>query len=91
MSYTIEYSKSARKSLLKLDPKIKSRFLVAFEIMSKSESIDHDTLDIKQLKGVLNGYYRLRIGSYRAVFDVNNGMLLLLILKIHPRGDVYKG
>jgi len=43
--------------------------------------------DIVSIHGV-DGTYRLRIGSYRILFKENNGMIL--ITKIHSRGQVYK-
>ncbi|OGT89036.1 MAG: hypothetical protein A2286_08505 [Gammaproteobacteria bacterium RIFOXYA12_FULL_61_12] len=35
-------------------------------------------------------YHRLRAGGYRAILEVREGELLLLVLKIGPRGDLYK-
>ncbi len=46
------------------------------------------TGDWKRLEGT--GFWRLRVGGWRAVCDVQNGELLILVLKIAPRGDVYK-
>jgi mRNA interferase RelE/StbE len=34
--------------------------------------------------------YRLRIGTYRVIYSVENNRLLIYIIKIGPRGDVYK-
>jgi len=44
--------------------------------------------DWKRLEGT--DFWRLRVGGWRAVCDVQNGELLILVLKIAPRGDVYK-
>jgi mRNA interferase RelE/StbE len=44
--------------------------------------------DWKPLKG--EPFWRLRQGSYRAICSVDDGKLVLLVLKVGPRGDVYK-
>ncbi|WP_152521750.1 type II toxin-antitoxin system RelE family toxin [Marinobacter shengliensis] len=35
-------------------------------------------------------FWRLRQGSYRAICRIDNGELVVLVLKIGTRGDVYK-
>ncbi|MCR4298821.1 MAG: hypothetical protein NUV75_08745, partial [Gallionella sp.] len=35
-------------------------------------------------------FWRSRVGEWRAICDVHDGELMVLILKIAPRGDVYK-
>jgi mRNA interferase RelE/StbE len=40
----------------------------------------------------MNGepYWRLRQGSYRAICSIEQGELVVLVLKVGLRGDVYK-
>ncbi|MBF0255920.1 MAG: hypothetical protein HQL47_05540 [Gammaproteobacteria bacterium] len=35
-------------------------------------------------------FYRLRVGGYRAILELREQRLVLMTLKIGPRGDVYK-
>ncbi len=35
-------------------------------------------------------HWRLRVGGYQAVCAIEDGDLVLLVLKVGPRGDVYK-
>ena len=35
-------------------------------------------------------FWRLRQGSYRAICRIDDGELVILVLKVGPRGDVYK-
>ena len=46
--------------------------------------------DIKPLQGYSSGYYRLRVGKWRIIFTYADSTTVL-IAKIAPRGDVYKG
>lgn len=45
--------------------------------------------DIKPLKG-RNNQLRLRVGSYRIIFEVNQMEQMVYVLAINNRGDVYK-
>lgn len=45
--------------------------------------------DIRPLIG-FPGFFRLRVGSYRIVFTIDANADTVVIIKIGPRGDVYK-
>jgi len=34
--------------------------------------------------------YRLRVGDWRVLFDIDNGRLVVLVLAINPRGGAYQ-
>ena len=34
--------------------------------------------------------YRLRVGDWRVIYDIQNEQLVILVLKIAPRGEVYR-
>ncbi|RXT03660.1 type II toxin-antitoxin system RelE/ParE family toxin [Ammoniphilus sp. CFH 90114] len=34
--------------------------------------------------------YRKRVWDYRIIFTINDGQLVILVLKVGSRGDVYK-
>lgn len=75
--------KAALKALRKMDSKLKERFMHCFRRIADGEDQD---LDIKPLAG--RDGFRLRIGSYRAIF--NKDFEVLDILHIGSRGDIYK-
>lgn len=84
--YKIIYRKSASKALLKLPVKTASQFLTAFEqLATGTEQLQ---LEVKKLQG--REGYRLRIGSYRAIYRLINEVMIIEVLKIGSRGDVYK-
>lgn len=76
------YAKAAIKAIKAMDKPSKQRVKQAIECLPQG--------DIKLLKGSGGVLYRLRVGNWRIVFSFVNGNKIL-IEKIAPRGDVYKG
>jgi mRNA interferase RelE/StbE len=46
--------------------------------------------DIKPLTGKYNGLLRLRVGSYRVIFQLKGGRFLVLVIQIVESGDAYR-
>ena len=53
----------------------------------KGENVN---IDIKKLSGEWEGYYRLRKGKLRIIFEPNKTDKVLFVERIDFRGDVYK-
>ena len=84
--YSIEYTAEARKSLRKLPVNV-SRLLVQKIIQL---SVDSSALanNIKALKGV--ECFRLRVGDYRIIYTLLNEKMVIKVIKIGHRQEVYK-
>ena len=80
----ITYSAQAQKVLRKMQPKTARRILSAIEKLA--EDPKRSDLDIKKLAG--RDGYRLRVGDWRVIYTEDG--LILAVLRIAPRGDVYK-
>jgi mRNA interferase RelE/StbE len=78
----ITFSKQAVKTINRMDTSIKQRIKAAIERLP-----DGDTKQIKNRHIVT---YRLRVGDWRVLYSFENSNVIL-IEKIAPRGDVYKG
>lgn len=88
MKWTIEYSRDAEKFIDKQDVHIEVREeLKKFLIKIKGANVN---IDLKKLVGDWEGYYRLRKGRLRIIFEMNKNEKLLFVEKIDFRGDVYK-
>jgi len=42
------------------------------------------------LKGEFSGLRRLRVGSYRIVYEVSEGELIVLVVRIGHRREIYR-
>ena len=80
--YQIIIKKKAKKFIDKLPANERKRVVSAIERLPNGE-------DIKKLKGY-DDLLRLRVGDYRIIYSVDNGKLVVLVIDIDNRGDVYK-
>jgi mRNA interferase RelE/StbE len=46
---------------------------------------------VKSLHGKSKGLWRLRVGNYRIIYQVQPAELIVAIVKVGRRGDVYRG
>lgn len=81
MKYKIRYEKDCLKYLKKLDRDTQVRIINAINQLPFG--------DVKKLQGNIDDY-RLRVGNYRVVFSKDDENILISIIKIAPRGEVYK-
>ena len=85
MTYTILYKRSAEKELLSLAE------MYAWKIRDAINNLSDNPRPhgCEKLKGSRNEY-RIRIGNYRVIYTISDGMLIVTIIKIAHRKDVYK-
>lgn len=88
MKRIVILSRSAKKSLLKLDAKYKSAIIECIDDLSVWPEIKANR-DIVKLKGFENTY-RLREGIYRIIFTEIKNTLVIEVLRIEKRKDAYK-
>lgn len=85
--YQLVFLNSAKKEFKKLD------FVVQKSIKEKLIllSTNPDTLknNIKSLKGEFKGKFRLRINQYRIIFQIKNNELIITIIAIGHRKEIY--
>jgi len=84
--YQLQYRRQARNYLARLPLKIKARIID--KLQELKENPDTPTLDVDKLKG--EPAYRRRIGQYRIIYRRLDDKLIIEVIKIRPRGDIYK-
>ena len=85
MIYRIEVKKSAAKALRKIPKADRKR--IADKIDSLAES--PPSPDTTKMKGN-NPFHKVRVGDYRIVYEIQEDVFLILVVKIGHRKDIYK-
>ena len=86
MPYEVRYTKDALKTLRKMPRNL--AVLVEGKITQLADGGKTLAGNIKKLQG--RDGYRLRVGDYRVIYALDNGALVITIIKIGSRGDVYE-
>ncbi len=84
MRYSIELVPSARKSFAKLPVPLRKRIQVAIDASAENPF----PAGVKKLQG--DAAYRIRVGDYRIVYEVQHGRLTILVIRIGHRREVYR-
>lgn len=92
--YSIEFHPSAKKELFKMEYQTKIFVVNSLEQFIKSFNDEFEkelikTSKIKKLKGEWKGFYRLRLRNYRVIYEKINNQLLIHIVRIAHRKEVY--
>jgi len=82
--YSIQIKKSALKGLQQLPQSERPRLIAAIDQLAEQPHIG------KLLKGDLSGLRRLRVGKYRIIYEVDDGKVLILVLRVAHRKIIYR-
>jgi mRNA interferase RelE/StbE len=85
MAYTVEF----RPSVLKTFEKIPKRDLVRVKRKVEELGANLPDPDTTKMRGN-NSFHRVRTGNYRIIYEIHNDRLVILVVKIGHRKDVYK-
>jgi mRNA interferase RelE/StbE len=85
LKYQIEVKISAAKALKKIAKPDQKRIITAIDNLA--ENLPNP--DITKMKGN-NPFHKIRVGNYRIVYEIQDNILLILIVKIGHRKDIYK-
>ncbi len=86
MCYTVELKPSAERALGKLDLRVQRRLAVVIDALAEDPHPPAST----KLRGQQN-LYRVRVGDYRIVYQVEDDVLVVLVIRIGQRREVYRG
>ena len=83
--YRIEVSATAEKQIRKLNKADQIRVLRAIQNLAK-EPRPPGTRKLRGYEDV----YRIRVGTYRILYSIESGRLLIIVLKVGHRRDAYR-
>jgi len=84
--YTVEFTTAAAREVRKLDPHIRRRILSAITALQT----DPRPAGVKKLSGY-DDAWRIRIGDYRALYEIVDDTVLVTVFRVAHRRDVYQG
>lgn len=86
MPWQVIFTKKAQKQINFLDRVIQSRLKKA--IVEKLMS--NPALYLESLTGDLGGYYKFRVGDYRLICTKEEEKLIVIVVELGRRREVYK-
>ena len=88
MAWTVQYSQRAEKQLKRLSPEIEAR-IRSFMDERVAKRLAPRAIAIK-LTGPYEDKLRYRVGDYRVVCQIMDHMLLILVVEVAHRREVYR-
>jgi len=85
--YSIKLTGRARKQLHQLDAQTEERIAEAIDALA---GWPVRNWDIKPLRGRYRGSFRLRVGTYRVIFEADNEERVISVLSVLPRERAYR-
>jgi mRNA interferase RelE/StbE len=86
--WTIEFAESVGKSVEKLDSETRRRIRTYLD--QRIANLDDPRSQGKPLTGPLGGLWRYGVGDYRIIYEIQDRKLVILVVKIDHRRDVYR-
>ena len=89
MDWQVSFDPAAERELKKLDPQIARRIL-RFLFERVAASADPRRLGAALKGSRLGEFWKYRIGDYRAIARIEDEMMLVLVVRIGNRREVYR-
>ena len=84
-SYSVELTRTAEKQLRRAAKRDRHRIIEAIESLSEKPR----PRDARKLQGY-DEVYRIRVGQYRVVYEVYDDRVVIIVLKVGHRKDIYR-
>jgi mRNA interferase RelE/StbE len=86
LSFSIQWHEEAINDLKKIDRQTQKKIIARVK-----DYLSKDPLSLgKPLQGIFKGLYRYRYGSYRIIYAIDRKSVVILILRIADRKEVYE-
>jgi len=84
MAYDIVFTKAARRGLLGIREVDRKRIARRIDGLGDNPRPQ----GVRKLQGAEN-LYRIRVGDYRVIYSIDDGLLTVIIIRIGNRRDIY--
>lgn len=88
MGYRVEFSEQGKKDLKKLDSSVQK--MIFRWIKKNLVDCEDPRVHGKSLVGNKKGIWRYRVGNYRLLCNIEDEVLIILVLEIGHRSEIYK-
>jgi mRNA interferase RelE/StbE len=85
MTYRVELTKGAHRDFAALESDIAQRVLAALEVLRQNPRPQGST----KLEGE-KGAYRMRVGTYRIKYYIDDSIRRVIVVKVQHRREVYR-
>jgi mRNA interferase RelE/StbE len=85
VTYSIDFEPAALRQFKRLNRDVQARLTPKIRTLAENPR----PRDAKKLQGYENTY-RIRVGDYRVIYEVHDNILLVLVVKVGPRRDIYR-
>lgn len=87
MAWRVEFTRRAERQIDKLDPQIRARILKKLKLISAS---DDPRAAAESLAGGWTGYWRYRVGDYRAICRIEEAVITIFVIEVGHRSQIYR-
>jgi mRNA interferase RelE/StbE len=87
MAWRVEFTRRAERQIDRLDPQIRIRILKKLKLVSES---DDPRTAAEPLAGGWTGYWRYRVGNYRAICRIEEAVITIFVIEVGHRREVYR-
>lgn len=89
MAWRVELANSAAKQLRKLDPQVAQRILTF--LRDRVAPLEDPRTIGEALRGKeLGNFWKYRVGDWRIIADLDDGVMLITVIRIGNRREVYR-
>ena len=85
MKYRVEVIASAKKSLKNIEPQYVKKILQRIDLL-QIDPRHHGSIKLSGQENI----YRTRVGKYRIIYEIHDTQVLVLVVQIDYRKDVYR-
>jgi mRNA interferase RelE/StbE len=88
LAWSIEYAKTAKDQLRKLDKQVARRIVDMMD--ERVATLENPRQIGKALKGPLGEFWCYRVGDFRIICEIQDAVISILVVQIGNRREVYR-